>query len=72
MANNANKMLSGRIAHLCFAKSQHFRSAAFDYLALYESLIFALQRVNTFAPRLLTISLFMNRSIGFGHAVDIH
>ncbi|WP_198430307.1 hypothetical protein [Leptospira santarosai] len=52
------------IAHLCFAKNQRFRSAAFGYLARYGSLIFALQRTNAFAPRLLVISLAMDRSIG--------
>ncbi|EKR90160.1 hypothetical protein LEP1GSC163_3065 [Leptospira santarosai str. CBC379] len=40
------------------------RSAAFGYLARYGSLIFALQRTNAFAPRLLVISLAMDRSIG--------
>ncbi|EMJ46155.1 hypothetical protein LEP1GSC169_3640 [Leptospira santarosai str. HAI1349] len=35
-----------------------------ENLARYGSLIFALQRTNAFAPRLLVISLAMDRSIG--------
>ncbi|UZN07055.1 hypothetical protein M5D10_14875 [Leptospira santarosai] len=52
------------IAHLCFAKNQRLRYAAFGYLAHYGSLIFALQRTNACATRLLVISLTMDRSIG--------
>ncbi|WP_172635638.1 hypothetical protein [Leptospira santarosai] len=51
------------IAHLRYAKNQRFRFAAFGYLALYGSLIFATQRTNAFASRLLAISLSMDRSI---------
>ncbi|ONF84279.1 hypothetical protein BWD13_16585 [Leptospira santarosai serovar Grippotyphosa] len=50
------------IAHLCYAKNQRLRSAAFGYLARYGSLIFATQRTNACAPRLLVISLAMDRS----------
>ncbi|EKR93034.1 hypothetical protein LEP1GSC163_0867 [Leptospira santarosai str. CBC379] len=50
------------IAHLRYAKNQRFRFAAFGYLALYGSLIFATQRTNAFASRLLAISLSMDRS----------
>ncbi|EMO83666.1 hypothetical protein LEP1GSC070_1893 [Leptospira santarosai str. AIM] len=50
------------VAHLCYAKNQRFRFAAFGYLALYGSLIFATQRTNAFASRLLAISLSMDRS----------
>ncbi|WP_198289244.1 hypothetical protein [Leptospira santarosai] len=42
--------------------NEFMRSAAFGYLARYGSLIFALQRTNAFAPRLLVISLAMDRS----------
>ncbi|AIT10843.1 hypothetical protein LSS_21155 [Leptospira santarosai serovar Shermani str. LT 821] len=43
-----------------------FRSAAFGYLALYGSLIFALQRAFDYAPLSTAISLTMDCSIEFG------
>ncbi|ONF86806.1 hypothetical protein BWD13_08795 [Leptospira santarosai serovar Grippotyphosa] len=50
------------IAHLCFAKSLRLRSAICGYLALYGSLIFALQRAFDYAPLSAAISLSMDRS----------